>query len=169
MLRCKKAYWCCRAAEESSERKVVRTGSMEISGMMLASRATKNNSWTMTGEGRHKLRLVRIMALSVCLASVCWYVCNRSACYLFLTLCVFICPSQNDVISRTSPLKHSRTWNKFYTHIYSSNKNITLIFFFGSFLSGIVPAWKEGTSGGDVLKEEQAKKAKNQFFTSLSY
>lgn len=94
MLRCKEAYWCCSAAEESRERKVVRTGSKEISGMMLASRATKNNSWTVVGEGRHKLRPVRIIVGMVGLWSMCVGV-QQQVCLLsvFLTSCVFICPS----------------------------------------------------------------------------
>lgn len=123
MLRCKKAYWWRSATEDSRDKKVERTGSKEISGMMLASRATKNSSWTVAGVGRHKVRPVRIMAVSI-------FVCVQKVCLLsvFLTLCMFICPSQIDVISSSLPM-HPCIWiqmhNPFgwktqhlYTHSY---------------------------------------------------
>lgn len=114
MLCCKKAYWCCSAAEESRERKVSRTGSKEMSGTMPASRATKNSSWTVAGEGRHKLRPVRIMVRTV------WFSSVQQVRLLsgFLTPCVcFFAP----VISMSSPFRGINTVDPvkqgLYTHI----------------------------------------------------
>ncbi len=83
----------------------MRTGSKEMSGMMLASRATKKSSCTVAGDGRHKLRPVRIMAASVCLsASVC--VLCATGLLLSVIPCVFICPN---VISVGKELMNIRT------------------------------------------------------------
>lgn len=100
MLRCIEAYRCCKTAAESRDRKEVRMGSMEMSGMMPASRATEKSSWTVPREGIHKPGPVRIIASSfaVCVAQVCVRVClcvKHTVCRVCVfcpSLSVFVCP-----------------------------------------------------------------------------